>query len=296
MPSSTSCATTFAWGRGASRRGTEAGRGDALRMIAIARLLGSQGLAAPLLGRLAFLTFLAALLGYGGFFAYAMLANFDIVNLVRDTFIDDAFYYFEIARNLAAGKFSTFDGGITRTNGYHPAWLLLVTPFYWVFDLESALFGIKALEIMLIAGGVCLLAVAVRLAQLPWILLFAMLPALYCQRGMTSGMEAALGAFFLGATLLAAVLFAREPRRWGWLLAGIAFLLPWVRLEYVAIGLFVTGGLALVPGCGVVPPPPPKCGGAAKAACSLLAASRGHRRHPCLPPLQPCGLWRRPAS
>ena len=224
-------------------------------MIAIVRVLGARGLGAPLLGRLAFLAFLAALLGYGGFYAYAMLANFDVVNLHRDALIDDAFYYFEIARNLAAGKFSTFDGGITRTNGYHPVWLLLVTPFYWFFDLESALFGIKALEIMLIAGGVCLLALAVRLARQPWILLFAVLPALYCQEGMVVGMEAAAGAFFLGATLLAAVLFAGDPGRWRWLLAGVAFLLPWVRLEYVAIALIVTAGLALLPANGPLAAP-----------------------------------------
>ena len=201
-------------------------------------------------GRLAFLLFLAAVLGYGASLAYYTLISFDVVNLRRDVFFDDAFYYFEIAKNLAAGKFSTFDGGITRTNGYHPVWLLLVTPFYWVLDLESALFGIHALEIMLIAGSVCLVALAVRLAQLPWILLVAVLPALYGQKGMTGGMEAAAGAFFLGATLLAAVLFVRDARRWRWLLAGIAFLLPWVRLEYVAIALFVTGGLGLLARCG----------------------------------------------
>ena len=34
---------------------------------------------------------------------------------------DDAYYYFEIARNIAAGKGSTFDG-INPTNGYHPLW------------------------------------------------------------------------------------------------------------------------------------------------------------------------------
>ena len=112
-----------------------------------------------------------------------MLARFDLINLIRDVNEDDAFYYFQIARNLAEGKFSTFDGGITRTNGYHPLWLLLITPFYWVFDKETALFGIKAFEIMLVAGGVALVAMATRLARLPWILLFALLPMLYQQYG-----------------------------------------------------------------------------------------------------------------
>ena len=220
----------------------------------------AQRLGTAALGRVAFLAFLAALLAYGGLLAHATVVGFDVVNLHRDAFFDDAFYYFEIARNLAAGKFSTFDGGITRTNGYHPVWLLLVTPFYWVFDPESALFGIRALEIMLIAGAVVLIAVAARVAGLPWILLFAVLPALYGQRGMMMGMEAAAGVFFLGVTLLAAVLFARDGARWRWVLAGAAILLPWVRLEYAAIALLVTGGLALLSGWGA--------GGA--SPCALL--------------------------
>ena len=137
------------------------------------RVLESEGLR-----RAAFGAFLLLLLSYGGALAYYTVASFDVVNLHRDALIDDAFYYFEIAMNLAAGKFSTFDGGITRTNGYHPFWLALVTPFYWLLDAESALFAIKVLEIMLIAVGVCLLATAVRSARLPWILLLAVPAAL----------------------------------------------------------------------------------------------------------------------
>ncbi len=126
-----------------------------------------------------FALFLAGILAYGAGFAWYMLARFDLLNLIRDVSIDDAFYYFQIAHNLADGQFSTFDGGITRTNGYHPLWLWLITPFYWIFDKETALFGIKAFEIMLIAGAVVLIAVAAWLARLPWILLFAALPMLY---------------------------------------------------------------------------------------------------------------------
>ena len=109
------------------------------------------------LKNLPLLAFLCSILAYGGLLAWHMLANFDLVNLVRDVSLDDSFYYFQIARNLAEGKFSTFDGGITRTNGYHPVWMLLITPFYWMFDPETALFGIKAFEYLLIAGAVILI-------------------------------------------------------------------------------------------------------------------------------------------
>ena len=201
-------------------------------------------------GRAAFLAFLALLLGYGGLLAYYTLANFDVVNLYRGAALDDTFYYLEVARNLAAGKFSTFDGGITRTNGYHPVWLLLVTPFYWAFDPESALFAIRALEIMLVAGGVCLIAAAARLARHPWIVLFAVLPALYCEPSMLLGLEAAAGLFFLGVAFVCLVLFVDDAGRWRWALAGIAFLLPWVRLEYVAISLLVTAAACSLPNSG----------------------------------------------
>ena len=186
-----------------------------------------------------------------------MLARFDLVNLISNTH-DDAFYYFQIARNLAEGKFSTFDGGITRTNGYHPLWLFLITPFYWVFDPERALFAIKAFEIMLVAGGVALVAAAARLARLPWVLMFAALPMLYHIPFMIAGMEAAAALFMLGLFLLTACLFARSPARWKWPLAAAAFALPWVRLEYVAISLAATVALCLIEWSGRESPSPVK--------------------------------------
>ena len=189
--------------------------------------------------------FLAGLLAYGAGFAWYMLARFDLINLISNTH-DDAFYYFQIAHNLAEGKFSTFDGGITQTNGYHPLWLLLITPFYWVFDKEAALFGIKAFEIMLVAGGVALVASAARLARLPWVLLFAPLPMLYHIPFMIAGMEAAAALFMLGLFILTVCLFARSPVRWQWPLAAVAFALPWVRLEYIAISLAATAALCLI--------------------------------------------------
>ena len=193
-----------------------------------------------------FALFIGGILAYGAAFAWYMLAHFDLVNLIRDISHDDSFYYFQIAYHMAEGKFSTFDGGITRTNGYHPIWLFLITPFYWVFDKEAALFAIKAFEIMLVAGGAALIAVAARLARLPWYLLFAALPALYGRWTLLMGMEAAAALFMLSLFILAACLFAKNPARWQWLLATVAFALPWVRLEYIAISLAATVALCLV--------------------------------------------------
>ena len=193
------------------------------------------------LRRTAFVLFVGGILAYGAAFAGYMLNRFDLVDLLEAN-IDDAFYYFQVASRMAAGEFSTFDG-ITRTNGYHPLWLFLITPFYWVLDKTEALFAIKSFEIMLVAGGVALAAAAARVARLPWVLLFAVLPAIYQTPGMLRGLEAAAGLFFLGLFLLAVCLFARDPAGWRWPLAAVAFALPWVRLEYVAVSVATTAML-----------------------------------------------------
>ena len=218
-----------------------------------------------------FVLFIGGILAYGAAFAWHMLARFDLVNLIRDVNSDDAFYYFQIARNLAEGKFSTFDGGITRTNGYHPIWLFLITPFYWVFDKEAALFAIKAFEIMLVAGGVALAAAAARLARMPWYLMFAALPTLYHIRALFRGLEAAAALFMLGLFILALVLFARSPARWKWPLAAVAFALPWVRLEYVAISLAATGALCLIEWSWRERAPGAPLGARARSALSVRA-------------------------
>ena len=197
--------------------------------------------------RLPFALFICGLLAYGAAYAWHMLASFDLVNLIRDVYYDDSFYYFQIAYNLAQGKFSTFDGSITQTNGYHPVWLLLITPFYWLFDKETALFGIKALEIMLVAGGAALIALAARVARLAWPLLFAALPMLYRNpEELLLGLEAAAAMFTLSLLTLAVCAYMRDPPRWKWHLAAVAFALPWVRIEYIAISLAVTAALCAI--------------------------------------------------
>ena len=210
-----------------------------------------------------FVLFLTGILTYGVFFAGYLLVSFDLLNLIRDVNNDDAFYYFQIARNLAAGQFSTFDGGITQTNGYHPLWMLLITPFYWVMDAETALFGIKGFEIILIAGAVLLIVAAARLTGQLWLLLFALLPPLYGNFILFHGLEAAAALFMLGLLFPALALYARNPARGQWPLAIVAFLLPWARLEYIAISLTATAAIGAL---AAWRPEPPDDSGAAGAA------------------------------
>ena len=193
-----------------------------------------------------FCVFVTYILGYGAVLAWYTLTRFDLMNMLRDGTYDDVFYYLQIAYHMAEGRFSTFDGGLTRTNGYHPLWLFLLTPFHWVFDKTETLFAVKAFEIALIAAGVVLVAAAARTARLPWILLLALPPALYAQTGTLFGMEAALVLFMLGLLLLAMCLFAHEPGRWRWPLAALAFALPWARLECAAVAVAATAALGFL--------------------------------------------------
>lgn len=58
-----------------------------------------------------------------------VMAFRDVNELTLRVLPDDAFYYFVIARNIAAGHGSTFDQ-LAPTNGYHPLWMALITPLF----------------------------------------------------------------------------------------------------------------------------------------------------------------------
>jgi hypothetical protein len=62
---------------------------------------------------------------------------------------DDAFYYFGIARNVAHGHGSTFDG-IDATNGYHPLWMLMAVPVY-----ALGMDGTPAVRLLLVVQVIC---------------------------------------------------------------------------------------------------------------------------------------------
>ena len=63
-------------------------------------------------------------------------------------FDDDAFYYFGIARHIADGSGSTFNG-IDPTNGYHPGWLMVIEPVFYLSHGRAALVGITVVSCLL---------------------------------------------------------------------------------------------------------------------------------------------------
>ena len=75
-----------------------------------------------------------ALLGINGYAAFS-----DAYNLPNNWFTrDDAYYYFKVAQNISEGHGSTFDG-INPTNGYHPLWMLVCVPIFYLAQYDLIL-------------------------------------------------------------------------------------------------------------------------------------------------------------
>lgn len=92
---------------------------------------------------------------------------------------DDAFYYFKTAQNIGLGHDISFDG-ISRTNGFHPLWMIICVPIFLLANINLML----PLRVVVLLAG-CMNAVTV-------VLIFRMF-----QRN---------GAFFAG--IIAALLWA----------------------------------------------------------------------------------------
>lgn len=77
------------------------------------------------------------------------------VDVLADRYLaDDFFYYLNVAFNVAGGRGSTFDGGITHTNGYNPLLMALL----------ALVFGVGATKAAAIRVGLVIEAVAFALA------------------------------------------------------------------------------------------------------------------------------------
>ncbi len=68
---------------------------------------------------------------------------------------DDPFYYFQLASNFISGKGSSVDG-VHLTNGYHPLWMLVISPFFLLKSIDP----IIPVKIVLAFSALLSLAVA----------------------------------------------------------------------------------------------------------------------------------------
>ena len=168
-----------------------------------------------------------------------------------DSFDDDAYYYFEVARSLVSGQGSSFDG-LLATNGYHPLWLLALLP---VFALAAgklpALLAVKCLGAALFAATVALFYVFGRRLGREIELACALPILVFCRDLWLSGMETALLLPLLvlaaGESVSAGV-FTRPDSRLGLTAAALAAALL-ARLDLVFfVALVSVAGGSLPPG------------------------------------------------
>ena len=120
---------------------------------------------------------------------------------------DDAFYYFEIASNIAGGNGSTFDG-VNKTNGYHPLWMMILIPVQFLSQ-GSLLLSLRLIVIVQLlfamATGVLFYQFLRSSASVSTSLFMSCCWTLYqpIHSVVNNGTEAVINAFFLTLLLVA---------------------------------------------------------------------------------------------
>lgn len=154
------------------------------------------------------------LLALGSLAVYLSFAWRPLDQLVAMFAGDDMFYYLQIARNIARGQGSTFDG-ITPTNGYHPIYMILVTGIFKAFPGKSPAFYAQAsltlLSVVGVSTGLILFAVTRTLFNAKTGLLVAGLWLLnpYIMGTVHIGVEVGLAAFMFAVSLYVYLRFTR---------------------------------------------------------------------------------------
>lgn len=139
---------------------------------------------------------------------------------------DDGFYYYQIARNVARGAGSTFDG-TNLTNGYQPLWLILLVPIFWI-----ARSSVDALSMGIVLQGIalaCTLIILFVTARLRYGVVASLLGALlwlvWMAQESFKGLEFsihALGICVIGLVYLAWFANSLPSRHAPYLLLGLA--------------------------------------------------------------------------
>ena len=162
--------------------------------------------------------------------------------------IDDAFYYFTVARNIVLGRGVTFDG-LGPTNGFHPLWMLLLVGVYALLgrggDLILPLRGVVLLTGLLhgLTGLVLYRAARRVMARgVAWALAVAWVfsPRVVFAYSVGS-IESALNALTLAGLWLASLrLLATRNEHRAWVAWGLSLALALLaRLDNIFVAMAV---------------------------------------------------------
>lgn len=176
------------------------------------------------------------------------IAFLPVVDSFRIGVPDDAYYYFTIARNLVHGFGATSDQ-LAPTNGFHPLWLLALTPFWFLDPAASELpvhLALALSALLNVFAGLTLFTLAQRLGMTFQFALLAAGTFLFNPFGIATGadgLETSLALFFFGLSLLVAWKLVRETQPIElWTVAGLIWALLLVaRTDYI----FVVSGLGV---------------------------------------------------
>ncbi|MEW6178431.1 MAG: hypothetical protein AB1522_00750 [Chloroflexota bacterium] len=129
---------------------------------------------------------------------------------------DDAFYYFQVARNISDGKGSTLDG-INPSNGYHPLWMMVLVPVFSLARVDLFLplrIVILISAILSLGTGIFIYRFLSRFIRQPLAMLTATVWVFFppLHRVVTQlGMEAGINAFFVMVLLWQVSRFVAKP-------------------------------------------------------------------------------------
>ena len=150
-----------------------------------------------------------------------------------DLLLDDAYYYLGIAYNIGHHGFSSFDG-LTETNGYQPAWMLLIAGVESLFRFDKKALFVALQGLIFLVTGLPLLYCVKRFRD-PFYLALA--------GGLVAGYACYPGVFLFGLeTALfapAVVALAHASRRGisanvgraAWIFAAVV----WIRLDALSL-------------------------------------------------------------
>lgn len=137
--------------------------------------------------------------------------------LLEHILCDDSFYYFTIARTLAQRGLCSFDG-IAPTNGFHPLWLGIITPVFWlrcsadlsvhliltlsaIVDIFSLFLLVRLLGVLNFRAGVVLSIVG----------LYAFCPTLLSYSGALNGLDTSVNMAAVFLLLISCVAINHRP-------------------------------------------------------------------------------------
>ena len=157
--------------------------------------------------------------------------------LIGHLLVDDAFYYFQTARNIVNGQGVSVDGEVWA-NGFHPLWMVLLLPVYALFGDDQAPIhvALSVSTVVTASSGALLYLTARRLGLSPWVAvavaaayLFHPVVIALSLNGLETGLNVSLGVALVYVWVVAWQ--DRSPGRLA-LVSGVSGLLILSRTDY----------------------------------------------------------------